>query len=135
MYILVTYDIRGEEQRRKVRSLLRRYSFAMLAYSVYIGRGNRGVAERLAARISKLLSPGDRASLILLQDFQYELLMDIGFERVSVRGEEYRVKVFYGRGRSKTSTYDNTRQSRDMRTTSEDNDGDTRSSGNTTRNA
>jgi CRISPR-associated endonuclease Cas2 len=97
VYILVTYDVGDERKRRKIRSLLRRYSLAMLAYSVYLGRGNRGIAERLAARISRLLDPGDRAALVLLQDFQYELLMDIRFERVSVRGEDYRVVVFYGR--------------------------------------
>jgi len=104
VYILVTYDIRDEKVRRRVRALLRRYSFAMLAYSVYIGRGNQGIAERLAAKISKLLGPSDRAALVLLQDFQYELLMDIRFERVTIMGEKYDVRVFYGKsGKNRTT--------------------------------
>ncbi|MEM3988596.1 MAG: CRISPR-associated endonuclease Cas2 [Sulfolobales archaeon] len=41
MFLVVTYDIRDEKTRGKVRRLLRKYSFTMLTYSVYVGRGSR----------------------------------------------------------------------------------------------
>lgn len=120
VYILVTYDVKEERVRRRLRALLRRYSFAMLAYSVYIGRGNRGVAERLAARISRLLGPGDRAALLLLQDFQYELLVDIRSGRASVVGEIYSVRVFYGAGGEEKSHNDASRRPGSLRAESQD---------------
>jgi CRISPR-associated endonuclease Cas2 len=97
MYLVVAYDCRDEETRRKVRSLLRKYSFTMLTYSMYVGRGSRGLAERLSASLSKLLGEGDRATVILLNDFQYELLVEITKGAVSLRRDKRQVIVFYGR--------------------------------------
>ena len=97
MYAVVTYDCRDEKVRRRVRSLLRRYSFTMLTYSVYVGRCSKGLAERIAASISKLLEEGDRATVMLLTDFQYEVLMEVTKGSVRVRGESNDVIVFYGR--------------------------------------
>jgi len=69
----------------------------MLTYSVYVGRGSRGLAERLASFISRVLGEGDRATVMLLNDFQYELLMEVAKGSVSVRGESRQVVVFFGR--------------------------------------
>ena len=96
---MVTYDCRDEKARRRVRGLLRRYSFTMLTYSVYVGRCSRGLAERLASSLSKLLGDGDRAAIVLLNDLQYELLVEITKGSVSIRGEGQDVIVFYGRRR------------------------------------
>ncbi|MEM4570692.1 MAG: CRISPR-associated endonuclease Cas2 [Desulfurococcaceae archaeon] len=96
MFLVVTYDIRDEKTRGKVKRLLRKYSFTMLTYSVYVGRGSRVLAERVSSHISRLLGEVDRATVILLNDFQYEVLMEITKGNVSVRGEKMPVIVFYG---------------------------------------
>jgi len=101
MYAVVTYDCRDEETRRRVRSLLRRYSFTMLTYSVYVGRCSRGLAERIASSLSKLLGEGDRATIVLLNDFQYELLVEVAKGSISIRGERQDIIVFYGRSSRK----------------------------------
>jgi len=108
MYVVVTYDCRDEKVRRKVRGLLRRYSFTMLTYSVYVGRGSRGLAERLASLLSKLLGEGDRATVMLLNDFQYEILMEVTKGFISVKGESQQVIVFFGRssGERAVPTYE-----------------------------
>ncbi|MEM3489303.1 MAG: CRISPR-associated endonuclease Cas2 [Nitrososphaerota archaeon] len=100
---MVTYDCREERTRRRVRSLLRKYSFTMLTYSVYVGRGSRALADRIASQLSKLLDKMDRATVILLNDFQYEILMEVTKGVVSIRGERMRVIVFYGMRKTRTS--------------------------------
>ncbi|RLE62228.1 MAG: CRISPR-associated endonuclease Cas2 [Thermoprotei archaeon] len=104
MYVVVTYDCRDEETRRKVRSILYRYSFTMLTYSVYVGQGSKGLAERLASILSKVLEEGDRATIMLLTNFQYETLMEVTKRNVLVRGEKEPIIVFYGRKRRNENT-------------------------------
>ncbi|MEM1568791.1 MAG: CRISPR-associated endonuclease Cas2 [Sulfolobales archaeon] len=108
---MVTYDIRDEKTRGKVRRLLRKYSFTMLTYSVYLGRGSRALAERLSSQISRMLGEMDRAAVILLNDFQYEVLMEIAKGSISVRGEKMPVIVFYGVYRAGTANEDSRRSS------------------------
>ncbi|MEM4053192.1 MAG: CRISPR-associated endonuclease Cas2 [Ignisphaera sp.] len=96
MYLVITYDCRDEKTRKKVRSYLRKYSFTMLTYSVYIGRGSKRLAERISTSLSKMLGEGDRATVILLNDFQYELLLEITKGGISLRSEKRDVIVFYG---------------------------------------
>ena len=103
MFLVVTYDIRDEKARGKVRRLLRKYSFTMLTYSVYVGRGSRALAERISSQISRLLGEVDRATVILLNDFQYEVLMEVTKGNVSVRGEKMPVIVFYGVRRARAT--------------------------------
>ncbi|MEM1830839.1 MAG: CRISPR-associated endonuclease Cas2 [Desulfurococcaceae archaeon] len=113
VFLVVTYDIRDEKTRGKVRRLLRKYSFTMLTYSVYIGRGSRALAERISSRISRLLGKVDRATVILLNDFQYEVLMEITKGNISIRGEKMPVIVFYGVCRAGV-TDENSRRPSDM---------------------
>ncbi|MEM1642552.1 MAG: CRISPR-associated endonuclease Cas2 [Desulfurococcaceae archaeon] len=108
---MVTYDIRDEKTRGKVRRLLRKYSFTMLTYSVYVGRGSRALGERISSRISRLLGEMDRATVILLNDFQYEVLMEVTKGNVSVRGEKMPVIVFYGVHRTRATDEDPRRHS------------------------
>ncbi|MEM1696115.1 MAG: CRISPR-associated endonuclease Cas2 [Desulfurococcaceae archaeon] len=108
---MVTYDIRDEKTRGKVRRLLRKYSFTMLTYSVYVGRGSRALAERISSLISRLLGEMDRATVILLNDFQYEVLMEVTKGNVSVRGEKMPVIVFYGVHRARATDEDPRRHS------------------------
>ncbi|MEM1528467.1 MAG: CRISPR-associated endonuclease Cas2 [Sulfolobales archaeon] len=103
MFLVVTYDIRDEKARGKVRRLLRKYSFTMLTYSVYVGRGSRVLAEKISSQISRLLGEVDRATVILLNDFQYELLMEVTKGNVSVRCEKMPVIVFYGVRRARAT--------------------------------
>jgi len=111
LFLVVTYDIRDEKTRGKVRRLLRKYSFTMLTYSVYVGRGSRALAERISSRISRLLGEMDRATVILLNDFQYEVLMEVTKGNVSVRGEKMPVIVFYGVHRARATDEDSRRPS------------------------
>ena len=96
MYLVITYDCKDEKVRRKVRSLLRKYSFTMLTYSVYLGRGSKGIAHRIASLMSKMLDEDDRATVMLLNNFEYEVLMEVTKRNISVRGEKNKVIVFYG---------------------------------------
>jgi len=84
----------------------------MLTYSVYVGRCSKGLAERIASLLSKVLSEGDRATIMLLNDFQYEVLMEVTKKSISVRREENTVIVFFGKGKrakNSTSSNENTR--------------------------
>ncbi|MEM0105965.1 MAG: CRISPR-associated endonuclease Cas2 [Zestosphaera sp.] len=99
----MTYDCRDERTRGKVRRLLRKYSFTMLTYSVYVGRGSRTLAERISSHLSRLLDEGDRATVILLNDFQYELLVEVAKRSVSIRGERMPVIAFYGVHRARVT--------------------------------
>jgi len=81
----------------------------MLTYSVYVGRGSKGIAHRLASHISKILSENDKATIMLLNNFEYEILMEITKGNISIRGEKSEVIVFYGRKpRNKRSTNEGT---------------------------
>lgn len=106
MFLVVTYDIRDEKTRGRVRHFLRKYSFTMLTYSVYVGRGSRALAERISSHISRLLSEVDRATVILINDFQYEVLMEITKGNVSIRSEKMPVIVFYGVRRARAPDED-----------------------------
>lgn len=70
--VVVTYDIRDEERRRRLRDYLRRLGMSRINRSVYAGPGTASTARLVAEKAREIVEENDSVFIIVVREEEYQ---------------------------------------------------------------